>query len=347
MGSAYRQKVFLTGLVGAVAVALVVSCNMTIPRQRWHKKWGPLVPHRTFPGDCGICHLTDGWDTLREDFSFDHEKETGRSLEGAHDGAACLRCHNDRGPVTDYLVRGCGGCHPDPHASALGLDCQSCHGQIDWRPTGLIAEHATTRFHLVAAHAVVPCESCHLQAAIGQFRGTPTQCEFCHQRSLASASTPDHAANGWTTNCERCHTAAGWTGGNFEHHFFPLTGAHAGLLCTSCHTGGDFQPIPSDCYSCHSDDFPRGPDHVAMDFPHNCEQCHNTTAWTPASFQHSFLLEGDHNVACTLCHTTGTTSTFDCLDCHDQGDTDNIHDEVSGYSYNSSACYQCHPDGRE
>ncbi|MHC4327348.1 MAG: hypothetical protein ACYSWW_04395 [Planctomycetota bacterium] len=170
MGSAYRQKVFLTGLVGAVAVALVVSCNMTIPRQRWHKKWGPLVPHRTFPGDCGICHLTDGWDTLREDFSFDHEKETGRSLEGAHDGAACLRCHNDRGPVTDYLVRGCGGCHPDPHASALGLDCQSCHGQIDWRPTGLIAEHATTRFHLVAAHAVVPCESCHPKAAIGQFR---------------------------------------------------------------------------------------------------------------------------------------------------------------------------------
>ncbi len=342
-----RQGVFLMGLLITSLVLLIISCRIANRREGWSKQWGPLVPHRTFPGDCSICHVTDRWDTLRQDFSFDHEKQAGHALEGAHAEATCLRCHNDRGPVTTYLLRGCGGCHPDPHASALGLDCQRCHGQIDWTPTGLIAEHAQTRFHLVAAHAVAPCESCHLQAAVGQFRGTPTQCEFCHQRSLAQAKTPDHVANGWITDCQRCHTAAGWKGGDFEHHFFPLTGAHADLLCTSCHTGGNFQSISSDCYSCHSDDFPRGPDHVALSFPQDCEQCHGTTAWTQASFQHAFPLEGDHNAACTLCHTASTTTVFNCLDCHDETDTNDEHDGRSGYSYNSLACYQCHPDGRK
>lgn len=345
MGNTRGQKIFFSVLIGAVGVVLIVSCNKVITRGGWSKRWGPLVPHRTFPGDCGICHVTDRWDALREDFFFDHGIETGYTLEGAHTEAACLRCHNDRGPVAVYVARGCGGCHPDPHASALGLDCERCHGQMDWTPTGLIAEHARTRFHLVAAHAVAPCESCHLQAAIGQFRGTPLQCEFCHQRSLARANTPDHSANGWTTGCERCHTPIGWAGADFVHYFFPLTGAHAGLDCTSCHAGGNFQPIPSDCYSCHAADYLLGPDHSALNFPLDCEQCHSTSAWKPATFQHQFPLQGPHNVSCTLCHTGGDTSTFNCLDCHDQSDTDNDHDEVAGYSYDSLACYQCHPDG--
>ena len=46
-----------------------------------------------------------------------------------------------------------------------------------------------------------------------------------------------------------------------------------------------------------------------------------------------------------LSYSNLSAQDFDCLDCHDQGDTDNDHDEVSGYSYNSLACYQCHPDG--
>ncbi len=175
-----------------------------------------------------------------------------------------------------YVARGCGGCHPDPHASALGLDCKRCH-EMDWTPTGLIAEHNRMRFHLVAAHAVAPCESCHLQAAVGQYKGAPVQCELCHQRSLAQANSPDHLANGWTADCERCHTPAGWTGADFEHYFFPL--------------------------------------------------------------------EGPHNVSCELCHTGADKSTFDHLNCHEKGDTDDDHDEVDGYSYDSQECYRCHPDG--
>lgn len=474
-------------LLAVLAATILVNCRPDVPREGWDENWGPLVPHHTFPGDCGICHVPDRWDVLRDDFSFDHEKETGYPLEGAHAEAACLRCHNDRGPVTAYVARGCGGCHPDPHAASLGLDCQRCHDERTWEPTGLIAEHAQTRFPLYGTHMVTPCESCHPGAPAGQFRGAPIECELCHQTDLARATSPDHLANGWTSDCQRCHTATlwasaivphdafplvgghggldcvqchtsgtfeaipsdcyvchqtdyegapdhisgsfsqdceqchsiiAWTPASFNHTVFPLTGGHTGLDCTQCHTGGTFGSLPTDCYSCHSDDFASAPDHVAqgfsndcedchsvvawtpatfnhtafpltaghagldciqchtsgsfgtipadcyschsadyagapdhasLGFPQDCEECHTTSAWTPATFTHTFPLTGSHNLSCTECHTTGSTSSFSCIDCHAhaQSETDNDHDEVSGYSYNSQACYTCHPDGRE
>ena len=129
-------------LLGFMLVA--VNCETFVPRHSWSRKWGPMVPHQTFPGDCGVCHLDTSWSVLREEFSFDHERETGFKLEGAHDQAACLRCHNDRGPIHVYTARGCGGCHVEPHKGNLGLDCTDCHNQDIWEPTGLIAEHAHT-----------------------------------------------------------------------------------------------------------------------------------------------------------------------------------------------------------
>jgi hypothetical protein len=340
-----KRKLWVILLIISL-ISLIVSCHFRNQRQGWNRKWGPVVSHKTFPGDCGICHVSDDWHTIKTNITFNHEKETGYALKGAHKEASCLRCHNDRGPVADYIARGCAGCHPDPHASSLGLDCEKCHGQTDWAPTGLIAEHTQTRFPLVGAHAVVPCESCHLQAATGQFRGAPVQCELCHQRELAEAKSPDHLTNGWTTDCERCHTPVGWSGSGFNHYFFPLTGAHKSLECTSCHTGGTFEPMPSDCYSCHADDFELGPDHTTLNFPHTCNQCHRTSSWVPAYFRHPFPREGVHDVDCILCHTTGSVSVFNCLDCHDKSSTDDHHHEVSGYNYNSQACYRCHRNGR-
>jgi hypothetical protein len=75
----------------------------------WDKKLGPLVPHKSFPKDYGLCHVPDRWDVIKKDFHFDHEKETGYRLEGAHVTAFCVRCHNDRGPVKTFSVRGCAG----------------------------------------------------------------------------------------------------------------------------------------------------------------------------------------------------------------------------------------------
>ncbi len=394
-----------------------LDCESPVPRNGWSEQWGPLVPHDTFPRDCGICHVPESWHILRADFSYDHEKETGFALVGAHARAACLRCHNDRGPVSVYVARSCGGCHPDPHKSQLGLDCTRCHDTTTWRPQGLISEHARTSFPLFGVHAATPCESCHLQAAVGDFRNAPLQCELCHSRDLARATSPDHAASGWIHRCERCHSPMGWGSANFSHAFFPLTAGHAGVACVACHTSGTFGPIPSDCYSCHRNDYQRAPDHVALGYPTDCTRCHTTAGWTGKSFNHSFFpltgghsgvacrgchtsgsftsiptacnschnddyqsapnhpaqgyptdctqchtvtswrgvavqhrfpLRGPHNVSCTTCHQGGSFAAFTCLVCHAHSQTsmDSKHRGRSGYSYNSEACYRCHPNGK-
>lgn len=261
-----------------LAFFLLVNCDTLAPRHSWSRKWGPMVPHQTFPGDCGICHVSDRWDVLREDFSFDHAAETGFTLEGAHTEAACLRCHNDRGPVKVYVDRGCGGCHVDPHQGNLGLTCTECHNQDIWEPTVLVAEHASTNFALVGMHALTPCENCHTRATVGEFRGTPFQCHFCHQQDMARA-IPNHAINGWVVDCENCHGPENWQARGFDHSAFPLLGGHAGVDCLQCHTNGLFAGTNPACFACHQNDYVTAPNHVANNFSTDCTLCHNIFAW--------------------------------------------------------------------
>jgi len=330
--------------------ALVAACRSgNTPRHGWTKRWGPLVPHKTFPADCGLCHLPDRWDALREGFTFDHAKKTGVPLEGAHVRAACLRCHNDIGPVEEFVARGCAGCHEDVHQGRLGNTCTRCHDQEGWRAGGLVAEHARTNFPLAGAHVAVACELCHLRAPTGDYRGVPTRCEFCHKDDLQRATSPDHAASGWVRSCERCHFPTGWSGANFTHSFFPLTGGHAGLTCIRCHTSGTFGPISRACDSCHMDDYNRTPTHVSSNYPRTCQTCHTTFTWTGATLNHVFPIQGPHRADCAVCHTGGNTSQFTCLVCHEHNrpDSDKDHDEVADYVYASAACLQCHPTGKD
>ncbi len=336
-------------IAGLLALGvLLATCGSTlIARHDWSDEWGPLVPHKTFPGDCSLCHVSDGWHVLRKDFEFDHAAQTSVDLRGAHARAACLRCHNDFGPVSAYVARGCAGCHTDVHRSQLGNDCTRCHNESSWRPTGLIAEHAQTRFPLIGRHAAVACERCHERAPTGDYRGAPLQCDQCHADDLARARAPDHRRLGWVSRCERCHTPTTWGGGGFTHDFFPLTGRHAVIDCSACHLGNDFGPLPRDCLSCHQDDRARAPNHSV--FPVSCEQCHNTTTWKGAVFNHRFPIRGDHNVDCIVCHMVPSNPrVFNCLSCHEHNrqDTDKDHSEVAMYTYDSPSCVRCHPNGK-
>ncbi len=269
--------------IGALCLLLasclfLVDCRHPMTRGGWSRRWGPMVPHHSFPGDCGVCHLPKGWTVMREDFAFDHEKETGRPLNGAHAQAACLRCHNDRGPVKIYVERGCGGCHVDPHKESLGMVCTDCHNEDIWEPVGMIADHSRTRFPLTSAHAITPCDACHTRAPVGDYRGTPVECQFCHQKDAARAF-PNHVINGWVRNCERCHTPENWSTPGFNHDAFPLLGGHSGLNCTQCHAGGRVQGTPNDCFSCHQNDYVNAPNHVANGYSTDCTLCHNIFAW--------------------------------------------------------------------
>ena len=264
--------------VALVMLVASVNCNSVTPRNGWSRQWGPMVPHDTFPGDCSICHLPDRWDVLRDDFEFDHEAETGYALVGAHREAASLRCHNDRGPVEVYVARSCGGCHVDPHRGQLGLTCSECHNEQNWQPTGVITDHALTRFPLVGPHAITPCESCHPQSLQGDFRNAPVECHLCHQQD-ALAAQPSHVLNGWVVDCQDCHAPVNWNAVGFNHDFFPLIGGHANVDCLQCHPNAQFGPLDPNCFACHEQDYIAAPNHVANGFSTDCTECHNIFAW--------------------------------------------------------------------
>ncbi len=193
--------------------AIVVSCVTTpdsgsATRHRWWTGLGPVLPHDTFPADCKMCHVGETWDVLTDDFEFDHEAETGVPLNGAHEQARCLHCHNDRGPVEVFHRQGCGGCHEDFHQGELGSDCTMCHREHDWRPVGQIAMHNRTRFPLVGAHTGVACWRCHPGGEVGNFLPVDTECVSCHRDDLAR--TTNHINLGWVDRCDRCHLPTFW-----------------------------------------------------------------------------------------------------------------------------------------
>ena len=191
-----------------VVLACAVQRPTSLTQHRWWRGLGPVLPHDTFPADCTTCHKGGDWKNLVEDFSFDHEEKTGVKLEGAHQAAQCLRCHNDRGPVATFAANGCVGCHEDVHFGELGERCQDCHTELSWRPFGQVERHARTRFPLVGVHAATSCRRCHVGLEVGNFVPTDTECVTCHQDDLAR--TTNHIGLGWVDRCDRCHLPSRW-----------------------------------------------------------------------------------------------------------------------------------------
>lgn len=331
-----------------------IACSTFVPRQGWDSSLGPVVPHDTFPADCSLCHTGSDWHTMRADFAFDHAAKTGVPLNGAHATVTCLSCHNDRGPVKQFAAQGCAGCHADPHRTQLGRNCKDCHDERNWRPSEMIARHDRTRFPLIGAHAATACFRCHPGAQVGNFAGASSECDDCHAGQYSRAAY-DHVSTGNTQDCQRCHRPLGWLPAQVQHPAsFPLRAGHAGRRCTECHTTpGTYTGLSTACVSCHLDDYQRttNPSHVTYNFPQTCEQCHNTSSWGNGSFDHSWfpITSGAHRgFQCNQCHTQQIGLQFSCTHCHQHGQSvmSSAHRGVSGYTWTSNACYQCHPNGR-
>jgi len=322
----------------------------SVLQQDWDKRRGPVIPHDNFPKDCSLCHEGGTWSKIREDFRFDHLKETGVELSGAHAHAECLRCHNDRGPVGLFAQRGCAGCHEDVHRGKQGNECTSCHSQNSWSIGDALALHARTRFPLYGMHASIECWRCHPGAQVANFDRAAVQCENCHQSDLATATNPDHHAQGWTSGCEHCHSTASWSGADFNHSWWSLTGAHAvpPRACTDCHANANYVGTASTCIGCHQSayDGTTNPSHVQGNFPTSCQACHSTSHWQPATFSHAgvgFPLDGAHlTLSCAQCHADySVTLPTACVGCH-QHDYDASTAPNHGQLGLSTACANCH-----
>jgi hypothetical protein len=335
-----------------ITVTTCVSCHL----KDFQGTTNPDHVQSGFPQTCQQCHNTTAWTGA----TFDHST-TGFVLTGAHTvpPRQCVDCH----VANNYkiTVSTCVSCHlkdfqgttnPSHVQAGFPQTCDTCHSTASWANAKF--DHATTGFALVGAHAVPPrqCVDCHVG---NNYNLTTTTCVSCHQNDYNTATSPvNHAQLGFPTTCQLCHDTVAWTNGTFNHNTtaFPLTGAHTvpPRHCVDCHVNNNYTTLPTDCYGCHKTDYQNttNPNHAAAGFPTTCTTCHTTTSWAGATFNHTWFPQNHGNArVCSDCHTNPSDySVFSCTVCHAKTTTDQHHQGVRGYVYNSANCYQCHRNGR-
>ncbi|MGB9467476.1 MAG: hypothetical protein WBR10_20375 [Candidatus Acidiferrum sp.] len=314
-----------------------------------------------FSQTCQTCHTTIAWQPA----SFDHTS-LGFPLTNAHADPprVCLDCHiNNNYSLT---TTACASCHLKDYNTAttpvnhlqLGFPtaCESCHDTVQWSDGKF--DHTATGFPLSNSHAVPPrvCADCHINNNY-TLTSANTTCVSCHLNDYNTATTPvNHIQAGFPTACDLCHDTIVWTDGKFDHSTtaFPLTGAHTKVACASCHVNGNYTTLPTTCYGCHAADYnaTTNPIHKAAPtiFTTDCATCHTTTAWTGATFSHTWwsISHGNAGGVCATCHTNPNDYTvFSCTNgsCHPAATTNQRHSGIKGYVYNSVNCYACHKNG--
>lgn len=331
-----------------------VGCHL----QDYNQTTDPPHESSGFSTECETCHNSTAWSPS----TFDHDGQYFPIYSGKHQGEweSCNECHTT---PNNFQAFSCIDCHAHNDQAQLDEEhqgiggyaynsdaCYVCH------PTGNAEDgfnHNLTNFPLTGAHLTVDCMSCHEDG----FAGTTTICFDCHTDAYNESNNPDHLAINIPNVCDDCHTTTpGWQPAEFPIHndYYELQGAHVNIDCASCHEG-NYNDTPNTCFGCHESDYNQtdNPPHESAQFPTECETCHTQNEWVPSTFDHDGqyfpIYSGKHNNKwdlCSDCHVdAGNYLVFSCLTCHLQPETDGEHEGVNGYSYNSDACYACHPTG--
>jgi hypothetical protein len=244
-------------------------------------------------------------------------------------------------------------------------------------PVTIPFDHLSTGFELDGVHRDLPCESCHINAV---FKGTPRNCGTCHIQGSPYNATPKtitHIPS--SNNCAACHnTIAFRPDVHFEHRevMGSCVSCHNGVLaqgegpthpatsqsCAACHSVLSWNPpttvdhtqiplaVAGFCIICHNGSQATGKSTTHLVTNLECGDCHLTTSWLGADFDHTGITTGCVNChngskavgkqgnhmpttnTCESCHTTGigtkspnwTPSLFDhtqmtvstCATCH-------------------------------
>jgi hypothetical protein len=253
------------------------------------------------------------------------------------------------------------------------MDCSACHSPDGWSVSASAGasgfDHDRTGFPLRGAHAQRTCTACHTSDA-----ELATTCEGCHR---------DPHAGRMDGACAECHQATSWTDTDaldlHRRTRMPLTGRHATVECTACHTRQSertWTDVPTDCYACHRTDYERDDIHplhtgdpddaMVPPFPRDCASCHRTSSWTgavidPMSLPRTAIASAvarlDHDAwfvvssgahrgaECTSCHTDRRRmQRARCDGCHT---SEAIAAQHPGRTVAraSRSCLRCHPRG--
>ena len=331
-------------------VLLAMASSGTFGRAQ--ESAGTHSPHGNLNTPCQNCHTASAWKPIRAVPEFDHN-QTRYPLRGMHQSVTCVQCHVK--PVFSNVGQRCQDCHADIHRRQLGANCEQCHTVQGWQVSVKQIQQHNNRFPLTGAHAAVDCDSCHKGAASSHFQTMSTECYSCHAADFKSATNPSHVSGGFSTTCNLCHGTDSWLSANFDHASvgFPLSGGHAvpPRLCADCHINNNYNLTSTACVTCHLKDYQgtTNPNHVAAAFAQTCQQCHNTTSWSNASFNHNataFPLTGMHTVPprqCSDCHVNNNynLTSAACVTCHlkDFQGTTNPNHVSSNFP---QTCGQCH-----
>ncbi len=215
------------------------------------------VHNMSVGNDCARCHGNENW--LVDNIPELHE-QNGFFMVGAHAMATCIDCHKSETNLRwDRIGNNCSACHIDdynasasPNHKNMGFstDCEECHDPISmsWG-----AGNFHTFFPLTGGHNLNDCNQCHNG---NDYSGLNPACISCHQDDYNNATSPNHAASGFSTNCALCHTLSpGWSPATMADHdpLFPIySGKHKGTWnsCTDCHTNPNSYATFS-CTDCH------------------------------------------------------------------------------------------------
>jgi hypothetical protein len=267
-------------------------------------------PAGHFNLQCSYCHTPSDWGLVQ----FNHNVLGSRECSTCHSNvipqdhynASCAKCHNTRAWLPAQFdhsavnTSNCFACHmDDAPANHYTLLCSSCHNTNSW---------SEAVFNHVIMNAT-DCIACHsADAPSNHFSG---QCSNCHSTSAWLPATFDHAAYG-ATDCVACHSGDAPTA-------LQLPQTSACCRRPSC-LWGDILPVTAGKSLYRSN-------------------CHSTSAWLPATFDHAAYGATD----CVACHSADAPRyhfSGQCSNCHSTSawlPADFNHD-----AYGASDCRSCH-----
>ncbi len=308
----------------------------------------PLTHIPTGDQSCDLCHNTNSWIPaifthagVSDNCVLCHTtgiNATAKSPTHILSTNLCETCHNTLAwtPVVtvdhSQVLGTCAsaGCHriatgKGPNHVTTSSECDTCHATVAWTPAGI--DHSGFASN---------CFSCH--DGVTASGKTPTHinssnfCESCHDVFPARwrpvlASRVDHTQV--IGSCVSCHNGTTATGKGPLH-------INTTTLCDACHQPGPvpWSPLPASavdhgqvlgvCSSCHNGVTAQGKSASHVQTNDECDVCHNTNAWVPASVtpDHATFVAN-----CISCHNGITASgkggahmpTSDLCDaCHDK-----------------------------
>jgi len=260
---------------------------------------------------CDSCHRTTAWLPA----TWNHGPETIGQCKSCHENSSLVSSQNVKPAGHTTVSKStyqCDECHnvfgwlPAKYKHKGGQVCASCHNHI-------VALGKPTNHTPASIKGINACDDCHTQAAWipAAFKHNTIGGQLCsschdHVKSIGKPGSHTPTSIKGMNECNDCHTTSAWSPAAFKHNTI------GGQLCSSCHD--------------HVKSIGKPGSHTPTSIKgmNECNDCHTTSAWSPAAFKHN-------NIGGQLCSS-----------CHDHTKAIGAPGDHIGFPGWPLECNQCH-----